>query len=717
MNKFAYRTTGLAIKTLSSLSRAKVHFYGKENLSASPAIYVLNHFTRIETLLMPYHINRLTNQPVWSLASAEFFNGSLGPFLEKVGAVSTKAPDRDRLIVKSLLTGEASWIIFPEGRMVKSKKIIEKGRYIVSYAGGKHPPHTGAATLALRTEFYRQRIKQLALKNPQAAFHLATQFNIDSLEMISDRTTVIVPINLTYYPMRAKENILSKLAFHVIDDIPERMIEEIMTEGSMLLSGVDIDIRVGRPIPVQECLSCRKIFKDISEEDPFGPDAKIPSLVRMRKEAVKLMQRYMAAIYAMTTVNHDHLFASAIKHSPSRRIDIENLKRRVFLCAGPKIGNLGVHLHQSLTTDQTHLLIDDRFEKFADFISLAEEKKVVRVQGLHLVKDRQKLSSMLDFHRVRIDNPIAVIANEVEPLTLLQRRMARLACLPGFWLRRKVVRYLIQQALAEYDADYEHFFIESESKPKAVGRPYLIKGRSKALGIILCHGYMASPLEVRQLAEYLGRRGYWVYVPRLKGHGTSPEDLAIRRYQDWITSVDHGYAIIRNICRRVVAGGFSTGAGLALELSSRVDDLAGVFAVSTPLRLQDFSVHFVPAVDTWNWIMNVVRLDEAKKKFVDNHPENPHINYLRNPVSGVRELERLMDVLEAILPKIKIPTLVVQSNKDPVVDPKGAERIFRLLGAEDKKLVMYNFPRHGILLGEGAHRVHRTIGQFIDHLK
>jgi alpha-beta hydrolase superfamily lysophospholipase len=132
------------------------------------------------------------------------------------------------------------------------------------------------------------------------------------------------------------------------------------------------------------------------------------------------------------------------------------------------------------------------------------------------------------------------------------------------------------------------------------------------------------------------------------------------------------------------------------------------------LRLQDFSVHFVPAVDTWNWIMNVVRLDEAKKKFVDNHPENPHINYLRNPVSGVRELERLMDVLETILPKIKIPTLVVQSNKDPVVDPKGAERIFRLLGAEDKKLVMYNFPRHGILLGEGAHRVHRTIGQFID---
>ena len=54
---------------------------------------------------------------------------------------------------------------------------------------------------------------------------------------------------------------------------------------------------------------------------------------------------------------------------------------------------------------------------------------------------------------------------------------------------------------------------------------------------------MAAPLEVRELAKYLGRLGYWVYVPRIKGHGTTPEDLAGRTYLEWIESVEEGYVL------------------------------------------------------------------------------------------------------------------------------------------------------------------------------
>ncbi|MDX1707656.1 MAG: 1-acyl-sn-glycerol-3-phosphate acyltransferase, partial [Desulfobacterales bacterium] len=167
LNRFAYRTTGLAIKTITNLSKAQISYHGENNIPAGSNIFVINHFTRLETFLMPYVIFRLTHVPVWSLASYELFKGAFGAYLEKVGAVSTKNPDRDRLIVKTLLTGEANWIIFPEGRMVKNKKIIEKGRFMISAAGGKHPPHSGAATLAMRTEFYRQRLLKLSVENSE----------------------------------------------------------------------------------------------------------------------------------------------------------------------------------------------------------------------------------------------------------------------------------------------------------------------------------------------------------------------------------------------------------------------------------------------------------------------------------------------------------------------------------------------------------------------
>jgi esterase/lipase/1-acyl-sn-glycerol-3-phosphate acyltransferase len=662
---------------------------------------------------MPYQIFTVTKVPVWSLADYELFQGAFGNYLEKLGALSTKSPDRDQLIVKTLLTGEANWIIFPEGRMVKNKKIIEKGQFMVSRAGGKHPPHTGAGTLALRTEFYRQRLRRLATENPDEARYLMDSFQLESLEPVLDRKTYIVPVNLTYYPIRARENILSKLALRLVDDLPERIIEELMTEGSMLLSGVQIDVRFGDPILINEYLRHEAIKKDIEATRRIHFDDQIASRSTMRKEALKLMQRYMAAIYSMTTVNLDHIFASILRFLRNKKIDKLDLCRRVFLAASQIQQHSNLFLNGNLQLDQVHLLTDDRFGKVDNFIKVAEEKGNLQKTNDTLIIDKSTFTSPYEFHRARIDNPIDVIANAVEPLKQLQGTLRRLAILPDFWIRKKVADTLITQAVEEYKSDYHRFYIQGESKPIDVGMPFLVKGKSKNVGVLLSHGYMAAPREVEKLAHYLGSIGFWVYVPRLKGHGTSPDDLATRSYQDWMVSIDRGYAIISSICKRVVVGGFSTGAGLALDMAARVNEVAGVFAVAAPLTLKDFSSKFAPAVDMWNRIMDKAYGVGPKMEFVENKPENPHINYLRNPISGVREIERLMDDLEPKLPDLKVPSLIVQSRRDPVVDPKGSRKIFELLGTEDKEYRLFNFDRHGILLGEGSQGVHKAIGDFV----
>ncbi len=713
MNPFAYRTTGLAIKTLSSLSKANVRLHGVEALPEGPKIFVINHFTRLETFLMPWVIHKLVKQPVWSLAAAELFVGPLGAFLEKVGAVSTRDPDRDRLIVKSLLTAEACWIIFPEGRMVKSKKIIEKGRYMISYAGGKHPPHTGAAQLALRAAFFRKKLQLSHAKEPEYGASLLKRFGLDSIEQVADQYTLLVPVNLTYYPIRARENMLSRLAERLLGELPDRIHEELMTEGAMFLSGVDIDIRFGEPIAVEPCLDKRRFKKALRQFQSFEID---PPVRIMRNAALKLTRQYMDAIYGMTTVNTDHIFASLLRACPRAKIDLRTFRQKAFLAVCDNCRRLGIYLHPNLDGDQENLLLDDRQGELADFFKLAEEKQVVELKKSGVIKNQKKLGTIFDFHLARVNNPIAVVANEVEPLVNLQKRISRLAWTPGFIVRRAVRRRLLHKARQEFDRDYKHFYQIGETKPPSIGMPRLLKGRRRLVGLVISHGYMAAPAEVLRLAEHLNRKGYWVYLPRLKGHGTSPEDLAGCSFDQWIRSVEEGYGLMQSLCRHVVVGGFSTGAALALELASRCEQIAGVFAVSTPLRLQYLVSRMAPAMDVWNKLMDKINWDEAKKEFVENRPENPHINYLRNPIAGVRELERLMGYLESRLPHVKVPALVVQSAEDPVVNPKGSEKVFHELGSGDKQYVLFNFNRHGILLGKGAERVYRVIADFVDHI-
>ncbi|MDP2647226.1 MAG: alpha/beta fold hydrolase [Desulfobacterales bacterium] len=716
MNRFAYRTARLAFKALSNLSKMHIHIHGEENIPRTPIIYVINHFTRIETLFLPYFINQLTKSDIWSLADFSLFKGALGSFLDRVGALSTQDPHRDLLIVKSLLTGEASWIIYPEGMMVKSKKLVDMGRFIVGSGRGKHPPHTGAAALALRTEFYRRRLKILSRDHPAEAARLLDLFQIKTVESISEESTHIVPVNVTYYPVRARENILSEMAAVLLKGASGRMQEELMVEGTMLLSGVDIDVRFGKPVVIEPFLKNKAIARDIGDRRKIDFDDPIPSLGAMRNAATRIMQQYMSGIYGMTTVNHDHLFAALFHLMPFKSIDADDLKRRAFLAVTGGIEKTGVFFHDSFNVNQIHLIADDRYKKFADFLTIIPKKSVVRDKERVVLKKKSVFSRPLDFHRVRIEDPVSVIANEAEPLQGLQRYLRRISLLPKYFVKRRTVDYLITLGLEDFDKDYKAYYVKGESKSRKVGRPYLVKGKTKKIGVVLVHGYMAAPLEVKALAEHLGRRGIWVYALRLKGHGTAPEDLATRTYADWVTSVDEGYGIISNICEKVVAGGFSTGAGLALDLAARVEGIAGVFAVSPPMQLKDLGAKFAPAVDAWNKFMSKVHMNSVKMEFVDNHPENPEVNYLRNPVAGVHQLENLMESLAPKLPLIKIPALILQSTKDPVVAEKGSRALFNSLGSIDKKYLLFNLKRHGILQGKGAGRVHQAIGDFIEQL-
>jgi esterase/lipase/1-acyl-sn-glycerol-3-phosphate acyltransferase len=714
MNYSAYLATGQMIALMEKFSRIKIKTHGHELIPAGSIIFVVNHFTRIETLLLPYHIYTQTHVPVWSLADHSLFEGPFSGFLKKVGAVSTRNPDRDRLIVKTLLTGETNWLIFPEGHMVKDKEATTNPSIFGLHWGRLRSAHTGAATLALRTEFYRKRLHHLLADFPAEAERLQNMFQIENIAPVLTGKTWIVPINLTYYPLRARENVLSTLADRFARNISDRLREELLTEGTMFFEGVDIDIRFGQAIPVAEHLTYSRIRQDIFSLRQFNFDDQLPSLPSMRQEATNLMHRFMSDIYSMTTVNHDHLFASLLKALPFNKISEDDFRRRVFLLTDQVPDKTLVYCHLSLEIGQIALLTDDRYHKFRDFLALARETGVVRHEHGFLIRNSMNLSARSELHRIRVENPLGVAANEVKTLSALKRKVRWMAFLPEMLVRHQVAGVLLRQDAEQFETDYALYFNSDESKGRDVGKPFMLKGASRQLGIVLLHGFLAAPREVLELATFLHGKGYWVYCVRLRGHGTSPEDLATRDRNDWIESVDIGYAMMSAICKRVVVGGFSLGGGLALESAARIPKLAGVFAVSPPFRLQNIYSRFAPAVTSWNRFMDKIHCNEAAKEYVEQISERPLINYARVPLAALTELEHFMKDLESRLSEVKIPTLVVQGDRDPVVSAENMALLFKDIGAKQKRYLSPDFSRHGILAGEGSEKVHEAIAAFVD---
>jgi esterase/lipase len=279
-------------------------------------------------------------------------------------------------------------------------------------------------------------------------------------------------------------------------------------------------------------------------------------------------------------------------------------------------------------------------------------------------------------------------------------------------------RQLLEQELRLFESDYARHYVEGESKPPAIGRPYLLLQPVATTGVLLVHGLMAAPEEVRELAEFLYAEGYTVYAPRMAGHGTSSGDLAGRVMSEWIASVETGHEILKGCCDKIVIAGFSTGAAVALYLVIKYPQaFAAVVSVSAPLKFKSRTALLAAPLDSWNRCLRHLGIKRCRKEFVTNHADNPHINYSRCPVSGIAQIRRLMKAVYRGLPSISIPALIMHAGADPKVDVQSGQVIFQRLGSKNKRWLEIDYPLHGIVRGEIARAVvFKEISRFLQSL-
>jgi esterase/lipase len=268
-----------------------------------------------------------------------------------------------------------------------------------------------------------------------------------------------------------------------------------------------------------------------------------------------------------------------------------------------------------------------------------------------------------------------------------------------------------------YERDYENHFLAGETKPRPIGAPYLLHHAGTNRGVLLIHGLMAAPEEVREWADYLYSKGYTVYAPRLSGHGTSAVDLAERSYDDWTDSVNRGHAILKTCCEQIVVAGFSTGAGLALHQAlTKPEAFTAVISISAPLKFKGISSCFTEQLDRWNSLLRTMGIKRMRRDFITNDPDNPNINYHRCPLRSIVQVKALMRKVYGALPALSIPALIIQANNDPKVAGRSGRRIYNRIKSSDKVYRDVRFHLHGIVRGEISRNVFAEVATFLNRL-
>ncbi len=227
--------------------------------------------------------------------------------------------------------------------------------------------------------------------------------------------------------------------------------------------------------------------------------------------------------------------------------------------------------------------------------------------------------------------------------------------------------------------------------------------------ILLFHGFTATTVEVRPLAEFLHQSGHSVLGPLLPGHGTKPEEMLPIRYQDWLETAENAYQQLAKEFPKIVVGGESMGALLALHLAANHPNIAAavVFAPAIHVAGQWRAPFLAP------FIKYQPKYYLPKNSQPAEHDTLPWQGYNVLPVPAAAQFYQLQKQVRRELGKVCQPVLIFQGKLDGTIDPLGAETVLKALGSLDKHIIWLERSRHTLLLGPEHQNVFSQTLEFI----
>ena len=704
-NDLLINTNGYVLSLLEKILNANIEVKGIENIPKNnPIMFVANHFTRIEAMLVPYTLYNLTNKKVGVIADDSLFKSYFGNFLKNLGAMKKSEINRNEHIIGDLITSCKNWMIFPEGIMVKAKDITKIDNiFCVKIDETCQRVYTGAAVFALSSEFFREKYFERKLENYD---EFSEKYFINDCSEITPNETMIVPINISYSKLRNGRNFLVDMAEKLLEDIGDNFKEEIEIEGNLILNS-KIIIRILEPI------STKKLLEPLYSKGLLQEEI----LNSLRYDVT---HDFMNKIYESLTISFDHIFTLILFLFPKEEIELEYFKRLIYIVFS-KIKEKNLPYDESINKDLIYLISYEKFEAFDDILKVAIKDNILQIHEIHCDRyliNKEVLANSFTHHTIRLKNILRVILNEILAQDDIVNMVKDLLLKKEFENNIELAEILKFEEKEEFEQSYEKFKDNKDIKAKDIGTTNYFENINSNSCVIVVHGFSSAPKEMQNLALFLNENNFNVITPRLSGHGTVPEDLKTKTWQDWYKSVSRSITIASLQYKKVYIVGFSTGGLLALlSTKKQYKEFVSLVCINAALHLNDLRIKtLLPAISFWNDIVKVFNENKYAKEYIDNFPENPQINYNKHYVSSIEQLSLLMDKIKKNLHKIKKPILIIQGKDDPVVNPSSAHEIYEKIESRFKKLKMINSSKH-VIVNENTDGLYDYILSFINEGK
>ncbi|WP_120520479.1 alpha/beta hydrolase [Arthrobacter celericrescens] len=229
-------------------------------------------------------------------------------------------------------------------------------------------------------------------------------------------------------------------------------------------------------------------------------------------------------------------------------------------------------------------------------------------------------------------------------------------------------------------------------------------GSGPSVGVVMSHGFTGSPQAMRPWARYLAEEGFAVRLPLLPGHGTTWQDMATRRWQEWHNAVDSAYLELQAECDYVFAAGLSMGGTLALRIGA-TRPVAGTIVINPGLVIDD------PRAAVVGILKHVLKTTPP----IANDIRKPGMDegaYPRTPVAAGHELKKLYKDTLGLLPRISAPVRVFRSSVDHVMSDASIRQLRRLVTAPVELTILEN-SYHVATLDNDAPGIFQASAEFI----